>query len=381
MTKDKNRKKLPFLKSIILFILIVAIILSILFAFNNEAFSNINWEIFNPSGLFEDLLSEKNTSESVSIMLDNQNIKASGTYMGNLLLVSDSDIRILNGKGEELWYLTHDIMQPVMQINGQWILIYDNNGKSYLVINKGRILIEDTLEENISFGDISDKYILFITWSSTGYKRTVHLISPEDATKLGALYIDDFYPFYSAISKQKDSFILNGLGMNSSKISTILRKYSDNLNSGLITDIQIDGLYPVILENPEQNLFVGENNAQCYSSNLEYLWSVEFDSNITASGIFDDGGSVFASHGSLCFYDSKGKELKRITVNDKINSIVAYKDMAAVISGSTASFYNSSGKYIDMISIPGLSVKVHFIDGKKMFVLSEHEAIVHNLKN
>ncbi|NLY18595.1 MAG: hypothetical protein GX045_06530 [Clostridiaceae bacterium] len=276
-------------------------------------------------------------------------------------------------------------MQPVLQTKGQWILVYDYNGKSYLVINKGKLLIEDVLEENISFGDISDKYILLITWSSTGYKRTVHLISPENATKLGSLYIDDYYPFYSVISGQDDGyFILNGIGMNSTKISTIFRKYSDNLYSGLITDIQLDGLYPVILDTPELNLFVGEDNAQCYNSNLERLWSVEFNSYISASAIFEDGRSIFALHGQedvLCFYDPGGKEINRITVNDKIDCIVTFKNMAAVISGSSASFYKSSGKYTDTVSIPGLNVKIHFIDEKKVFVLSEHEVIVHNLKN
>jgi len=386
MTKDKTRRKVPLLKFIVLLVMIAAIVLSALFAFNNEALSNINWEMFNPSALFEELFSQRSKYDNISVRLDSLNIKASGIYMGNLLIVTDSDIRLLNAKGEEQWFLTHNIMQPVMQTNGQWILIYDENGKSYMVINKGRIFIDGTLEENISFGDISDKYILFISWSNTGYKRTIHLISPEDAVKLGSLYIDDYYPFYSAISRQKDDgyFILNGIGMNTSKISTIFRKYSDNLNKGLITDIQLDGLYPVILYGSAQSIFVGENNAQCYNDNLEYLWSIEFDSYISASGLFENGGSVFALNSrenSLCFYDSRGKELNRVTVNNKIESIVTYKDMVAAISGPEVSFYSSSGKYADTVSIPGLTAKVYFIDEKKAFVLSEHEVIVHNLKN
>lgn len=386
MTKDKQRRKVPLLKFVILFIMIAAIVLSVLFAFNNDALSNINWEMFNPAGLIEELLSEKSKYDSFSIKLDSLNIKTSETYMGNLLIVTDSDIRLLNGKGEELWFHTHDIMQPVLQTDGHWILVYDDNGKSYLVINKGRIIIDDALEENISFGDISDKYILFISWSNTGYKRTIHIISPEDGIKLGSLYIDDYYPFYSVISRQKDNgyFILNGIGMNSSRITTIFRKYSDNLNSGLITDIQLDGLYPVILNNPEQCIFVGEDNVQCHNSNLEHMWSAEFDSYISASGLFDNGGSVFALQGRenvLCFYDAKGREIDRVTVNGKIEGIVTYKDMAAVISGPEVSFYKSTGKYSGMVSIPGLNARIHFIDEKKVFVLSEHEVIIHNIKN
>ncbi|NLY18594.1 MAG: hypothetical protein GX045_06525 [Clostridiaceae bacterium] len=84
MTKDKHGRKLPVLKFIFLFIMIAIIVLSVLFAFNNEALSSIDWEIFNPQGLFDELLSEKKANQSISVRLDNLNVKASGTYMGNL---------------------------------------------------------------------------------------------------------------------------------------------------------------------------------------------------------------------------------------------------------------------------------------------------------
>jgi hypothetical protein len=385
MTKEVKKNNHSILKFIILSIMVSAIILSILFAYNGEILKSFDWNTLSPARLFEEISSNRSAEKDISIKLGELNIKASAMYMGNLLILSDNDIRLLNAKGEEIWYITHDIRQPVLQTEGQWILVYDHTGKSYMVINKGKLLIDDTLEENISFGDISENYILFISWSNTGYKRTVHLVSPENGSKFGVLYIDDYYPYYSVISDNKDEgyFILNGLSMNSSKITTIFRKYSSNLNSGLIADVQLDGLFSVMLDTQSKSLFIGENNAYCYNNDLEYLWSLEFDQNINAAGIFDDGSSVLALHGQenvLCFYDSLGKEVNRVTVGEKINSIVTIKNTAAVLCGPEASFYNASGKFIDKVSISGLNIKLHFADEKKVYLLSEHEVIVHNLK-
>lgn len=385
MIKDNKRKKRIISKVISLSIMITAIILSIFFAYNRELLKSNNWRMINLKVLFEEIMSKKDIDKDISIKLEELNIRASAVYMGNLLLLSDNDIRLLNAKGEELWYVSHDMRKPVLQTYGQRILVYDYTGKSYIVINKGKILVEDVLEENISFGDISEYYILFISWSDTGYKRTVHLVSPENGSKLGVLYIDDCYPYYSIISAEKDEeyFILNGFGMNSSKISTILRKYSSNLNSGLITDLQLDGLYPIVLECPEQYVFIGESSAHCYNNELEYLWSIEFDSYITAAGSFADGGSVFALGGQeviLCFYNSGGKELNRVTVEDKIQSITTFKNTAAFISGPEASFYNSSGQLKEKVSISGLNIKLHYVDEKRVYLLSEHEIILHNLR-
>ncbi len=385
MTKDNNRRKYTIIKLILLVIMIIFIVMSIIFALNGEALQDINWDKLNPSRLFEEILSEKKDEEDVTIRLEELELVSSTAYMGDILILTDNDIRLLDAKGDEQWYLSHDIRQPVLQAAGRWILIYDYTGKSYIVINYGKKISEGVLGENISFGDICEDYILFITWSDTGYKRTVHLVSPESGIKLGTLYIDDFYPYYSVVSAQEDegSFILSGLSTNSSLMTTILRKYSSNLNAGLIADVQLEGIYPVILDNPVHNLFISETACYCYNNDMDYLWSIEFDAQIAAAGIFADGGSVFALDGLeevLCFYDSKGKELNRVAVNDNVQSIVTYKNTAAAVSGSEASFYSASGKFINKASIPGLTAQLHFIEENKVYLISENEAFLYNLK-
>lgn len=382
MTRENRNRNHIVLKIIMLIILVAFICLAVLFAFRGEALENFNWEQLDPSGLFSEFFERDSNGKDRTIKLDTLNIKASGVYMENLLVLSDSDIRLLNAKGEELWFFTYDIIRPVLQINGQWILIYDEFGKSFIVINNGKIIIEDKMDENITFGDITDNYIIFICWNDTGYKRIVNLISPKDGVNLGKLFIDDYYPYYSARPQKNEEkyFILPGLGMNSSRISTIIRKYSSDLKSGPVASIQLDGLYPVLLDNGKQNIFVSEYSAYCYNNNMDALWQKSFNESVSAAGMFENGNSIFAFHAKedfLYFFDAKGMEIKRISLNERVESIVTFNNTAAVIMGAEASFFDDSGKLTDNVSISGLSMKLHFIDEKKVFLLSEHEAVLH----
>ena len=88
---------------------------------------------------------------------------------------------------------------PVVNVHGKLILLYEQTGMSFVVISGGKTLLKDTLDEEIAFGYITDDYVLFISRSNIGYKRTVHMIEPDSGINLGALYIDDYYPYYACL--------------------------------------------------------------------------------------------------------------------------------------------------------------------------------------
>ncbi len=383
MTKKMNAGRV-ILRLFLLCILIAVIILSILYAIKDESLETFKWEQLNPVKLVRGFLNDNNEDFDKVILTGNFHLYSTEVFSGNLLVLSDGDVSLVNTKGEEVWYIAHEIRKPVLRVNGQLILIYEQSGKSFMLIKNGKILLKDILEEDIAFGEITERYILFISRSLNGYKRTVNMISPDNGIKLGALYIDDYYPYYASSydSEESGSFILYGLGMNSVRLSTIIRKYNNNLNPSPVSSIELDGLYPVLCENNELKLFVGEYGAYCYNRELDTVWSVNFESVITAAGMFENGSAVLALKGKesqVSFFDCGGKEQKNIKIENSADSIKVFKNTAAVVMGSEASFYNSAGNLIDRVKIPGLSVKVHFIDEKNVYLLSEHEAVLHRI--
>ncbi|MBP7175941.1 MAG: hypothetical protein KBA53_06960 [Thermoclostridium sp.] len=369
------------LKIVLLLIIAGGIVLAVLFAFQGNTAEAFNWEQLDPRNLLEALKEEHIGIMDNSFALGEKQLIQSKLYMDDLLLLTDSDIRLMNSRGEELWYHTHELRQPVVQVNENMVLVYEQNGKSYMVLRDGKVLIRSNLEEEISFGEITSTSMLLITANQSGYKRTIYLISPENGVELGALYINDYYPYYAKTIEQADSkqIILSGLGMNSNNISTIIRLYGDNLNESPITGIELEGLYPVVYHAGQKVLFVGELGAFCYDQALELSWSKQFDNELLAGGLFDNGGTVFALESSIAFYNEKGKEVKQLPADSSTDAIEVYKNTAAVISGNEAVFYDFAGNRLGSTVLPGLSLKVHFMNEKKAFIVSEHEAMLHEI--
>lgn len=382
MTSENKRKPGSIvIKILLLFVITGGIALAVLFAFQGNTAEAFNWEQLDPSKLLEALKEEHIGIVEDSFALGEKQVLGSGIYLGNLLLLTESDLRLMNSRGEELWYHTHELRQPVLQINGKMALIYEQNGKSYMVLRDGKVLLRDTLEAEISFGEITPSSLFLIEANDTGYKRTLHAVSPENGVQIGALYIDDYYPFFmKTITKDENKFfILSGLGVNSNHISTIIRLYRVSLDTSPVTGIELEGLYPVMFQAGQKLLFTGEYGAFCYDQELELSWSRQFDSELFAAGIFDNGSAIFALEDRLIFLNEKGGEAKKLPVDVKADAIEVYKNTAAVISGNEAVFYGADGKTQGKTSLPGLSLKVHFLDEKKAFIVSEHEAILHEI--
>lgn len=119
-----------------------------------------------------------------------------------------------------------------------------------------------------------------------------------------------------------------------------------------------------------------------YDSNLNLTWSDEYTDRITAVGMFEDDNAVVALSGDttkIVFYNSAGREIKSIETENSIQSIEIYENTAAVIYGSKVLFYDSSGRLIDNASLPGINLNVHFLNNERVFLVSEHEAILYNI--
>ncbi len=381
MTSDKPRKPGRIILKIFLLLLITAgIVFAVLVAFRGDFSQALDWESLNPQKLIDAFKEEHSGIVESSFEFGDLRVLGSGVYMDNLLILSDSDIRLLNSKGEELWYHTHEIQQPVLQLNGRMALVYEQNGKSYMVLRDGKVLLKDKLEEVISFGEITDSRLLFITANATGYKRTVYALSVENGVQLGALYIDDYYPYFvqTLPKESSENIILPGLGMNSNHITTIIRLYPGGLGSTPVSSLELNGLYPVMYRKGQRLLFTGETGAFSYDSDLELLWSVSLDAELTAAGLLENGMVVFVQKNGLYFYSSTGKEIKKLP--DVIaDSIETCKNTAAVVTGTEAVFYDSNGNQINRASLSGLTLKVHFVNEKKAFLVSEHEAVLHEV--
>jgi len=370
-------------KLFLLVVLIAVVVLSAMYAFDGSFPGEISWERFNPAGIIEKIRNNYGNEKSGVIMSGDINPKLAETYMGNLLILSESDIKLINSKGEEVWYIPHEMYNPVVNVHDKLILLYEQTGKAFTVIGNGKTLLKDTLDEEIAFGYITDNYVLFISRSNIGYKRTVHMIEPDSGINLGALYIDDYYPYYAVPrSSENKTFLLYGLGLDSIRRSTVIREYGTDLSPNPITGVELDDITPLFCSNGSMKLFAGDNSAYCYDNDFTLMWSRDFDKNIVTAGMFDNGTSIFAledHNDTIFFVDKQGKDVKNIKLNGQVHDIEVFGNSAAVAMGSEVFFYGHAGKENDHVTMPGMNIMVKFIDEKRAYLISEHEIILHQL--
>jgi len=382
MTRERTIKPVKAgLRILILASLIIVIFSAVLISMNENDIE-LSWGTQNLKDLALKVQAEKAVSRYSVFDFGDINISRTAVFDGNLLVLTAYDIRLLNPKGEELWYYTHDVRHPVLNINGNRILLYEKNGKSYMVLKDGKIALKETLDEEIAYGEVTDNYIIFISTGNSGYKRTIKFVSPETGIGLGALYIDDYFPYYAETLPDNHSFILYGLGMNSTNLSTIIRIYESSKKTAPVANVEIEGLFPFMYSNGSRYFFAGEYKVVCYDSNLDMLWSREYTDKIAAAGMFESNNAIVALNGErkiIKFYNSNGEETKTVETENSIQDIVVYKNTAAVIFGSKVTFYDDSGKEIDEASMPGLSIGVHFANSGQAFLVTEHEAVLHNI--
>jgi len=383
IVKKKTSISRLLLRLFILVALIAVIALSAVYAFQGAFPGEIDWGRFKPAEVIENIRNNYGKERSSVILSGDVNPKLAETYMGNLLILSENDIKLINSKGEELWYIPHEMYNPVVNVHDKLILLYEQTGRSFIVISSGKTVLKDTLEEEIAFGYITDDYVLFISRSNIGYKRTVHMIEPNSGINLGALYIDDYYPYYAVPQgSEKNTFLLYGLGLDSIHPSTVIREYGTDLNPSPITGVELDDITPLFCSNGNMKLFVGENSAYCYDNDFTLIWSRDFEQTIISAGMFNNGASVFALEGqndTVIFIDRQGKDVTNIMLNNKVQDIEIYGDSAAVVMSSEALFYGHTGKQNDHVAIPGMKAKVKFIDEKRAYLISEHEIILHQI--
>lgn len=382
MIKEKIIKPSRLVIRILFLISLIAVIFSAVLISMNENTLDFDWDMLNLRNLVQQINFESSLHKPEAFSLGELDISHTTVYEGNLLVLTNYDIRLMNPNGDEIWYFTHEVRHPVLDINGEWILVYEKNGKSFMVIKDGKVVCKDMLEEEISFGEVTDKYVLFITISNNGYKRTISFISPETGINLGALYIDDYFPYYVKTLSNSNNFLLYGLGMNSTNISTIIRVYESTRKITPIANVEIVGLYPVMYNNNSHYFFVGENKAFCYDNDLDLIWSHEYTDKIAAAGLFENSGAIVALNAEqkiIKFYNPTGEEIKSVEIENSIQNIEVYKNTAAVIYGSKVLFYDSSGKLLDDASMPGISLNVHFVNEAQAFLVSEHEAILYKI--
>ncbi len=374
MKKEKTSK----IKIIIITIISLAIIILIAMYTTNSNFRN-----FIDSKFLNKNVSENNLAIIEINSDDNPALFAFEDYIG---VFAKNKLSIYNNKSDLINELTINITTPLIKTNGKYIVISEDNGNKFYVINSTNLLWEGNVDGKIQKININKNGFVSVIVSNSTYNSIVIAFN-SDGNELFKTYLPSTYAMCSDISINNSYLAFGEVDYSGTVIKSNIRimsidsaetiynysssandiisniKYVDKEkaicmftdsisevtpNSGTVlykindnisfTDINIDN-HIAIIERQSSGLFSHEYQLKILSTNSNneslYFLNNKLPKQMLASGkiIALNYGSevdIVNQNGTLKKNYVSSKQIKDLIVGENIVGIV-YKDKIEII--------------------------------------------------
>lgn len=294
----------------------------------------------------------------------------------DVAVLTDTSVIVLNSSAKEVAKRQHGFANPVMDVADQRILLYDQGGKRLRIENRGKILFEKTMDQNIITGDISESgcfaiatqsntssgelkvysrnFNEILTWYSSGNHIIDVAVAPDGKSAAIAvagaqggemkstIYIIDFskeepvaqFDYLSTMFLRLDytsknviiaagDHLISIIGPDRQKLEDISYEHSTLKRSITSTQPNACMLYSMFDSgNLNDLLLIGEDGS------LRYKVAIKQD----VRWIDHDGTESYAlCSDKLYWYDANGKERGSVDVEADGSRVIAFGNQAYVL--------------------------------------------------
>lgn len=280
-------------------------------------------------------------------------------YQGNILAYSKDGISAYDAKGNQLWNQTYEMQEPIVEVNGEYVVVCDYQGSTFYVMNHAgpvtnvetnmQVLAMDVSKAGLVAAALMEDDIIYIkTYTSEG----------ELVSEIKTSMRQSGFPIAFAVSPDNIKVGLSYLKAEAGKINSSLAYYNfggvgknemDNLVSGY--DIE-DEIYPLLVyPNDTISLAVGDKKILIMKGKQKPTLDKEIELEDEINGFYYNENKfaiVKQNHDQagtyrLTVYDMGGKEqfqkeidfsYKDIIIED--NRIIVYNESQVLVVGSNA---------------------------------------------
>lgn len=280
-------------------------------------------------------------------------------YQGNVLTYSKDGMSAYDVDGNQLWNQTYEMQDPIVKVNGEYVVACDYQGSMFYVMNHAgpvtsvetnmQILALDVSKEGVIAAALMDDEIIYLKM----YAQSGELIS-EIKTSMR----QSGYPTSFAVSPDNIKVGISYLKAEAGKVNTSLAYYNfggvgqnetDNLVSGYDYDDQIFPL--LVYPNETTSVAVGEHKILIMKGKQKPTLDkeIEHEDEIHAFYYNEENFAVVTQNHDqagkyvVTVYDMNGKEqfkheidfsYKDIIVED--NRVIIYNETNVEVIGMNA---------------------------------------------
>ncbi len=292
-------------------------------------------------------------------------------YMGGILCVVENSVVLYNKKGEILWSVPIQISNPILKVEGEYILLLEQNGNKVSLYNgkKQQFLVET--KEKILTGNLSSNGDCAILTEKMYYKGAVEVYN-KSGLEIYSRSFGKNSVISVAISDARRlcvSLLSTENGVSSQIVFLDLNKTEEdvavNYEDSVIFDLDFVGT----------NLHAfADNQLVALNNNGRLVWKRDFSSK-TLNKYYDDGNStrlmLFDSNNSaeLSIITSSGREKQKITEEIVPDFCDIYEDYILYNGGRSLYLTKSNGTPLAKYVASRDMKKAYFIDSDNILVV------------
>ncbi|MCR5652273.1 MAG: DUF5711 family protein [Ruminococcus sp.] len=294
--------------------------------------------------------------------------------------VSDTAFESLSSTGNELCYTRHSFSKPMLNCDGDNVIIYNLGGNGYAVgTKKGLGNLKSTKEDKyIITADINSQGDYCIVTQADGYLSKIFVYN-KDNEQVYAYSFAQYYINAVALNSQGTGCVACGFSGDSGSLSGIayVLDFTKEEPAGTFS-IDENMVYRVEYLSSKKVCMVCSNSSFMLDIGSGDLKQVDYGNmELTAFDIDTDTDFLVLSlsrsgDGRLCsveYIDSSGKVLKVNDTKRSIESMSLYKNQIAILDSGTCYFYDNEGKKLGKAEAGNGAIAVRLDDIDTAYVL------------
>lgn len=292
-------------------------------------------------------------------------------YNGGILSVTESSVTFYSETGDRKWSADIQISSPVLEVAGNFILVFEKNGKKFTLYNADKKIYTKNAEGTIKTGGVSSSGDAVIVFERDNYKGSVSVYNKSgeevylwNSGKYSILDAD-----ISASRRLAVSLLSTDEGV-SSKIYFFDIGKSDVDSS---TDLEDSIAFDIVFDGDVLNAFT-DNSIAGISSKADVKWKYNSENkNITRYSMTSGGTKVVAfdnkNVSEIALISAGGAEKGNIKtevlpdVLDISNDRILYND------GRTLILTNLSGEILYKYTCSRDIKKAYIINQNNIFIV------------
>ena len=346
MEKGVSNKAVKTMKLLAIILVVLLLILIAAAQFGGVTFSTV-------SDYFASAMAKLGTGEGYPYSVNSIEIEDVGLTNSDLVLVYDSNVKVLNSTAKEISNIAHDYDYPVISTNSGRILLFDEGAKKFRVQSKTRVLYEKEMEHIILTGEMGkDGSVAIATRADNS--ESMLTVFDSNREQVFAWKCAKEHIVSCDVSDNGKLFAVSVMGVDNGSVYSKVYIFNKRKTEPYATFEYKDSAISSVQFLSNETLFVLGNNVCEIIKGDEVKEKVDVSVNTPSKLHISDNNTavlVLSKYSSttkkiIKVYNKSGAELFTQEIDGLVKSVSTDGKYVAVLTDDNVQVYNTKGEMV-----------------------------------